>query len=62
MLRRHLAVAAKRYYQVYQTDFPNTYPNNELRDFVLIIIPDGYPNAGDVTILRKVHYGTKQGD
>ena len=50
-LRLHLAIAAKRYYQVYQTDFPNAYLNSDLRDFVLIIIPDEYPNAGDVAIL-----------
>ena len=61
MLRLHLAVAAKRFYGVLQTDFPNAYLNSDLRDFVLIIIPDGYPNAGDVAILRKAHYGTKQG-
>ena len=39
MLRLHLTVAAKRYYLVLQTDFPNAYLNNDLRDFVLIIIP-----------------------
>ena len=61
MLRLHLAVATKRSYRVLQTDFPNAYLNSDLRDFVLIIIPDGYPNAGDVAILRKAHYGTKQG-
>ena len=61
MLRLHLAVATKRFYRVLQTDFPNAYLNSDLRDFVLIIIPDGYPNTGDVAILRKAHYGTKQG-
>ena len=55
MLRLHLAVAAKRFYRVLQTDFPNAYLNSDLRDFVLIIIPDGYSNAGDVAILRKAH-------
>ena len=51
ILRLHLVIAAKRTYRVYQTDFPNAYLNSDLRDFVLIIIPDGYPNAGDVAIL-----------
>ena len=61
MLKLHLVVAAKRYYAVYQTDFPNAYLNSDLRDFAPIIIPDGYLNAGDIAILRKAHYGTKQG-
>ena len=61
ILRLHLAVATKRFYIVLQTDFPNAYLNSDLRDFVRIIIPDGYPNADDVAILRKAHYGTKQG-
>ena len=61
MHRAHLTIATKRYYRVYQAYFSNAYPNSELQGFVLNVISDEFPNAGDVAILRKVHCGTKQG-
>ena len=58
MPRPHLAITTKCFYRAYQTDFQT---RTSTATSVLIIIPDGYPNAGDVAILRKAHYGTKQG-
>ena len=42
-------------------DYKNAYLTADLQDFVLMVIPDGFPHAGDIAILRKAQYGTKQG-
>ena len=60
-VRIFLAIIAAREYYVMQGDYKNAYLTADLQDFVLIVIPDGFPHAGDIAILRKAQYGTKQG-
>ena len=60
-VRIFLAIIAARGYHVMQGDYKNAYLTADLKDFVLIVIPDGFPHAGDIAILRKAQYGTKQG-
>jgi hypothetical protein len=42
------------------TNSPN-YLHAPIQDVVYIVIPEGFPNAGDIARLRKAAYGTKQG-
>jgi hypothetical protein len=42
-------------------DLTNAYLHADIKDEVLIIIPDGFPGAGEVALLEKGLYGTKQG-
>ncbi len=48
-------------YNTVQMDLTNAYLHAEIKDVVLIIIPDGFPGAGEVAFLEKGLYGTKQG-
>jgi hypothetical protein len=59
--RLFLAIAAIRKYDVTQLDLTNAYLHAPIQDEVYIIIPDGFPRAGEVARLRKAAYGTKQG-
>ncbi len=60
-LRIHLAVLAFRKYVVEQIDLTNAYLHAPIQDVVYIIIPPGFPRAGEVARLNKAAYGTKQG-
>ena len=60
-VRIFIAVMTARNYFVMQGDYKNAYLTADLKDFVLIVIPEGFPHAGDIAILRKAQYGTKQG-
>jgi hypothetical protein len=42
-------------------DSKNAYLHSKLKDLIFIIIPEGFPGAGEIAILRKALYGTKQG-
>jgi hypothetical protein len=55
MLRLLLAFIAYRQYMT------NAYLHASIKDAVLIVIPDGFPGAGEVALLEKGLYGTKQG-
>jgi hypothetical protein len=44
-----------------QLDLTNAYLHAPIVDVVYIIIPEGFPNAGQIARLRKAAYGTKQG-
>ncbi len=61
MLRLLLVFIAYRQYNTVQMDLTNAYLHGEIKDVVLIIIPDGFPGAGEVALLEKGLYGTKQG-
>jgi hypothetical protein len=61
MLRLLLVFIAYRQYNTVQMDLTNAYLHAEIKDVVLIIIPDGFPGAGEVALLEKGLYGTKQG-
>ena len=61
LVRLTMATIALRGYVAIQLDFTNAYLHAGIQDVVLIIIPEGYPGAGEVAILRKALYGTKQG-
>ena len=61
LVRLTMATIALRGYVAVQLDFTNAYLHAGIQDVVLIIIPEGYPGAGEVAILRKALYGTKQG-
>ena len=52
---------ALRCYACLQGDSSNAYLHAGMQDLVLIIIPDGFPGAGEVAILLKALYGSKQG-
>jgi hypothetical protein len=39
----------------------NAYLHADIKDVVLISIPDNFPGAGEVALLEKGLYGTKQG-
>ena len=55
------AVACVRGYDICTGDSKNAYLHAGAGDFLLIITPDGFPGADEITILRKALYGTKQG-
>ncbi len=59
--RIFICVSAFRKYEITQLDLTNAYLHAPIQDVVYIIIPEGFPNAGDVARLRKAAYGTKQG-
>ena len=60
-LRLYLAITAFRQYTLVQLDLTNAYLHAPIQDIVFIIIPDGFPRAGEVARLNKAAYGTKQG-
>ena len=55
------AVTCVRGYRSCTGDSKNAYLHAGAGDFLLIIIPEGFPGAGEAAILRKALYGTKQG-
>jgi hypothetical protein len=61
MLRLLLVFIAYRQYTTVQMDLTNAYLRTDIKDMALIIIPDGFPGAGEVALLEKRLYGTKQG-
>jgi hypothetical protein len=61
MLRLLLVFIAYRQYITVQMDLTNAYLHASIKDVVLIVIPDGFPGAGEVALLEKGLYGTKQG-
>jgi ferredoxin-thioredoxin reductase catalytic subunit len=61
MLRLLLVLIAYRNYTTVQMDLTNAYLHADIKDIVLIIIPEGFPGAGEVALLEKGLYGTKQG-
>ncbi len=60
-LRIHLAIIAHRLYHCVQMDLTNAYLHADIQDVVFIFIPSGFPGAGEVALLEKGLYGTKQG-
>jgi hypothetical protein len=42
-------------------DLTNAFLHAQIQDVVLIVIPEGYPGAGEIALLEKGLYGTKQG-
>ena len=44
-----------------QLDLTNAYLHAPIQDIVYIYIPDGFPGAGEIALLQKAAYGTKQG-
>ncbi len=60
-LRLFLAISAIRLYNIVQLDLTNAYLHAPIQDVVYIIMPLGFPRAGEVARLRKTAYGTKQG-
>jgi hypothetical protein len=61
MVRLFLAITAYRKWKMIQLDLTNAYLHAPIQDIVYIIIPDGFPGAGEIALLRKAAYGTKQG-
>jgi hypothetical protein len=59
--RIFLCVSAFRKYDLSQLDLTNAYLHAPIQDVVYIVIPEGFPHAGDIARLRKAAYGTKQG-
>ncbi len=55
-LRIFLAVTAFRQYDMVQLDLTNAYLHAPIVDVVYIIIPEGFPNAGQIARLRKAAY------
>ncbi len=60
-LRIHLAIISHRLYHCVQMDLTNAYLHADIQDVVFIFIPSGFPGAGEVALLEKGLYGTKQG-
>ena len=42
-------------------DLTNAYLHASIQDKVYIYIPDGFPGKGEIALLVKAAYGTKQG-
>ena len=42
-------------------DLTNAYLHATIKDVVFIVIPEGFPGAGEIALLEKGLYGTKQG-
>ena len=60
-LRTFLALTALRLYSMIQMDLTNAYLHADIIDDVYIIIPPGFPGAGEIGRLDKATYGTRQG-
>ncbi len=61
MVRLFLPITAYRNWDMIQLDLTNSYLHAPIKDIVCIIIPEGFPGAGEVVFLQKAAYGTKQG-
>jgi hypothetical protein len=61
MLRLLLAFIAYRNYTTVQMELTNAYLHVAIKEVVFIVIPDGFPGAGEIALLEKGLYGTKQG-
>jgi hypothetical protein len=61
MVRLFLTITAYRTWEMIQLDLTNAYLHAPIQDIVYIIIPQGFPGAGEVVLLQKAAYGTKQG-
>ncbi len=61
MIRLFLAITAYRKWGMIQLDLTNAYLHAPIQDIVYIIIPEGFPGAGEVALFQKAAYGTKQG-
>jgi hypothetical protein len=61
MLRLLLVFIAYRHYYTVQMDLTNAYLHAAIKDMVFIVIPEGFPGAGEIALLEKGLYGTKQG-
>ncbi len=60
-LRTFLALTALRLYYMIQMDLTNAYLHADIIDDVYIVIPPGFPGAGEISRLDKATYGTRQG-
>ena len=60
-LRTFLALTALRLYSMIQMDLTNAYLHADIIDDVYIVIPPGFPGAGEIGRLDKATYGTRQG-
>ncbi len=60
-LRTLLAIIAYRKYHTVQMDLTNAYLHASIQDKVYIYIPEGFPGKGEIALLVKAAYGTKQG-
>jgi hypothetical protein len=60
-LRTFLAITALRLYYMIQMDLTNAYLHADIVDDVYIVIPPGFPGAGEIGRLDKATYGTRQG-
>ena len=60
-LRTYLAITALRLYYMIQMDLTNAYLHADIVDDVYIVIPPGFPGAGEIGRLDKATYGTRQG-
>ena len=60
-LRTFLAITALRKYYMIQMDLTNAYLHADIVDDVYIVIPPGFPGAGEIGRLDKATYGTRQG-
>ena len=54
------AIITKRKYYACTGDSKNAYLHANMQDFLLIVIPEGFPGEGEVAILTKALYGAKQ--
>ena len=54
------AVITKRKYFACTGDSKNAYLHAHMQDFLLIVVPEGFPGAGEIAILKKALYGAKQ--
>jgi hypothetical protein len=54
-------IITNRIYRSGTGDSKNAYLHAGARDYLIIIIPEGFPGAGEYAILRKALYGLKQG-
>ncbi len=60
-LRTLLAITALRKYYMIQMDLTNAYLHADIVDDVYIVIPPGFPGAGEIGRLDKQHMGHDKG-
>jgi hypothetical protein len=53
ILRLFLTLTAFRQWDMIQLDLANAYLHAPIQDVVYIIIPDGFPGAGEIALLEK---------
>jgi hypothetical protein len=61
MVRLFLPITAYRKWDMIQLDLTNAYLHAPIQDIVYIVVPEGFPGAGEIALLQKAAYGTKQG-